>query len=63
MIFIGLESWRLSNFFFMVTEMMVARPTPVDREVYVSFGNKCRSNGREVRDVLVEIMQNYIDEK
>jgi len=53
----------LSNFFFMVTEMMVARPTPVDREVYVSFGNKCRSNGREVRDVLVEIMQNYIDEK
>ncbi|GAI26683.1 unnamed protein product [marine sediment metagenome] len=46
-----------------MAEMLVARPTPVDKGVYVEFGNKCRSNGREVRDVLVEIMQNYINEK
>lgn len=39
------------------------RPTPVNRDVYIEFGNKCRSNDCEVRDVLTEIMQKYIDEK
>lgn len=41
-------------------EERVARPIPVSREIYVAFGNKCRSNGYEVRKVLEVIMQSYI---
>lgn len=41
-------------------EILVARPTPVNRDVYIKFGNNCRSNDREVHEVLVDLMQLYI---
>lgn len=44
-------------------EEKLSRPTPVSREVYIKFGNKCRSNGFEVRDALEGIMRQYINGK
>lgn len=46
-----------------MAEMFVARPTPVDRDIYIKFGNKCRSNGQEVRIVLEGVMKAYTEGK
>lgn len=40
-------------------QQATARPTPVDRKIYVKFANKCRTNGREVSDVLTDLMKLY----
>lgn len=37
-----------------------ARPTPVDRNVYIKFGNKCRTNRREVSEVITDLMNLYL---
>lgn len=37
-----------------------ARPTPVDKKIYIKFGNKCRTNNREVREVLTDLMSLYL---
>jgi len=39
-----------------------ARPTPVNRELYIAFANKCRTNNKEVRDVLSDCMKKYLEE-
>jgi len=38
----------------------MARPTPVNRILYIKFTNKCRTNQREVRAVLSELMKSYL---
>lgn len=37
-----------------------ARPTPVDKSLYIKFTNKCRTNEREVNHVLTDLMKSYI---
>ncbi|MBU0959252.1 MAG: hypothetical protein KKB31_04890 [Nanoarchaeota archaeon] len=37
----------------------MARPTPIEKSLYVKFTNKCRTNGREINVVLSELMLLY----
>jgi len=39
--------------------LLTARPTPVARKVYIKFGNKCRSNGEDIKIVLTKLMTLY----
>lgn len=41
--------------------MPTIRPTNVDEDVYIAFGNKCRTNHRRIAAVLKDLMQSYID--
>jgi len=36
------------------------RPTPIDKTVYVKFGNKCRTNNREINNVLTDLCNLYL---
>lgn len=36
------------------------RPTNVNRNLYIKFGNTCRSNGKRIADVLETLMDAYI---
>lgn len=38
----------------------MTRPTFVDKDKYVKFGNICRSNGREIGVVLNDVIDLYI---
>jgi len=36
------------------------RPTDVDEELYIQFGNKCRTERKKITDVLEKLMKLYI---
>lgn len=42
---------------------MLARPISVKRDIYIKFGNRCRTNGKEVRIVLEGVMKAYAEGK
>lgn len=36
------------------------RPAPVNRELYIRFGNKCRRQDKEISDVLTKLIEVYL---
>jgi len=38
------------------------RPTNVDENLYINFGNKCRSERKRIKEVLEKLMELYIKE-
>lgn len=38
----------------------IARPTFVNKKIYIEFGNKCRLNGIETADTLERVLKRYI---
>lgn len=42
------------------TKTTTKRPTPVDKSTYKKFGNKCRTNDRQISDVLTDLMKQYL---
>jgi len=40
--------------------METTRPTPIEKSIYIKFGNKCRTNNREISDVLTNLCKIYL---
>ena len=47
-------------FIFLSMGTETTRPTPIDKTVYVKFGNKCRTNNREINNVLTDLCNLYL---
>jgi len=45
----------------MVDSKTITRPTPIDKEIYISFGNACRTNGSEIGDTIESLLKLYIE--
>jgi hypothetical protein len=37
-----------------------ARPTNIDNDLYIKFGNKCRTNGQNIGKTLQNLLKEYI---
>lgn len=40
----------------------ITRPTTIDKNLYIKFGNKCRTNEKEISTVLEQLVALYLKE-
>ena len=43
----------------MASNSNLIRPTQISRDVYITFVNKCRSDGINIRDTLNRLIETY----
>jgi hypothetical protein len=43
----------------MMSKDKLIRPTQVDRDVYIAFGNRCREDGKDIGVVLTSLIELY----
>lgn len=49
-----------SLFYFFIRMNELIRPTQVDREKYIAFGNKCRTENKDIRETLNALIDLYL---